>query len=95
LHDLGQYFPASLSLKSGHGDKLSANLPADGRRMAGGPDDIRVDSIRYDRYVTQVAHPGLQILALHFGYGDDLVARMNERGERFAQVKGPDDIQTK
>jgi hypothetical protein len=63
--------------------------------MAGGPKDIRVNSIRHNRYVTQAAHLRLQILALHFGYSDDLVTCMNERGERFAQVKGPDDIQTK
>jgi hypothetical protein len=63
--------------------------------MAGGPEDIRVNSIQHDHDITQVAHRPLQILTLHFGYGDDLVACMNERGEHFAQVKDPDDIQTK
>jgi hypothetical protein len=63
--------------------------------MAGGPEDIRINSFRHDCSITQAAHPRVQILTLHFGYGDDLVARMNKRGERFAHVKGPDDIQTK
>jgi hypothetical protein len=60
--------------------------------MAGGLEDISVDFIRHDCYVTKAAHPRVQILALHFGYGNDLVARMNEWRERFAQVKDPNDI---
>jgi hypothetical protein len=91
FHDLSQHFPASPPLKSGHSDNRQPTY----RRMAGRPEDIRVDSIRHNRYVTQATYLRVQILTLHFGYSNDLVTRMNERGERFAQVKGPGDIQTK
>jgi hypothetical protein len=46
--------------------------------MTGGPEDTKTDSIRQDRYITQAAYHGVQILALQFGYGDGLVARMSK-----------------